>query len=148
MLPKSVSCMAVLLCVLPAPADAGDVTPLPSAHAHNDYLHDRPLLDALDNGFCSVEADIFLSDGRLLVGHSRRELTAERTLQRLYLDPLRQRVRDNGGRVYRDGPTFTLLIDIKNSGAATWHELNQAGVDLINTDKLAGLRQFLESGSE
>ena len=40
---------------------------LPAAHAHNDYLHKRPLLDALAQGFCSVEADIFLVDGALLV---------------------------------------------------------------------------------
>ena len=26
--------------------------PLETAHAHNDYYHDRPLLDALDQGFC------------------------------------------------------------------------------------------------
>lgn len=29
------------------------------AHAHNDYVHPRPLFGALDCGFCSVEADIF-----------------------------------------------------------------------------------------
>ena len=28
------------------------------AHAHNDYLHERPLLDALDNGFGSVETPL------------------------------------------------------------------------------------------
>ena len=46
------------------------VTPLRHAHAHNDYAHRRPLWDALDRGFCSVEADIFLSRGELLVGHT------------------------------------------------------------------------------
>src|SRR5207237_4622701 len=40
--------------------------PLIHAHAHNDYEHTRPLLDALDHGFCSVEADIHLVDGKLL----------------------------------------------------------------------------------
>ena len=42
--------------------------PLGQAHAHNDYYHKRPLLDALSHGFCSVEADVFLKNGRLLVG--------------------------------------------------------------------------------
>jgi len=37
---------------------ADQSVPLIPAHAHNDYLHARPLLDALDHGFCSVEADI------------------------------------------------------------------------------------------
>ena len=75
------------------------VTPLPHAHAHNDYEHARPLLDALAHGFCSVEADVFLRDGRLLVAHTPLDLKPERTLERLYLDPLRQRVRANGGQM-------------------------------------------------
>ena len=37
--------------------------PLGQAHAHNDYYHKRPLLDALSHGFCSVEADVFLKNG-------------------------------------------------------------------------------------
>lgn len=100
------------------------MAPLPAAHAHNDYLHDRPLLDALDNGFCSVEADIFLVDGKLLVAHTRRELSADHSLERLYLDPLRQRIRNNGGRVHRNGPVFTLMIDIKSDGVATYKALH------------------------
>jgi hypothetical protein len=83
------------------------------AHAHNDYEHARPLLDALDHGFCSVEADIYLVQGKLLVGHTLLETRAERTLQNLYLQPLRERIMKNGGRVYRGGPEFTLLIDLK-----------------------------------
>lgn len=96
---------------------------LQRAHAHNDYAHKRPLQDALDCGFCSVEADIFLIDGELLVGHSRSELTAERTLQALYLEPLWKRCQANGGRVYRDGPQFMLLIDIKNQGEQCYLKL-------------------------
>lgn len=100
--------------------------PLPQAHAHNDYRHERPLLDALDRGFCSVEADIFLVDGELLVGHDRRELTPERTLESLYLRPLAERVRANHGRrVFRDGPPIALLIDIKTSASVTWPVLHE-----------------------
>ena len=104
-------------------APAGE--PLPRAHAHNDYHHDRPLLDALDQGFCSVEADIFLIGDDLLVAHDPTELRPEQTLQRLYLDPLRERVKKNGGRVYPNGPPFTLLIDIKFDGANTYKRLDQ-----------------------
>lgn len=100
-------------------AEPAEVTPLPNAHAHNDYYHKRPLLDALDHGFCSVEADVFLVDGELLVGHDRRELTAERSLRKLYLDPLRRRVKENGGRVYREPGEFTLLVDFKTNGVET-----------------------------
>src|SRR5579871_6562583 len=87
--------------------------PLTRVHAHNDYEHRRPLFDALDHGFCSVEADIYLVEGALLVGHDRKDLRPERTLEKLYLDPLRERVRANGGRVYPAGPPVWLLIDVK-----------------------------------
>src|SRR5438093_5049824 len=68
-------------------------TPLPllHAHAHNDYEHARPLLDALEHGVCSVEADIYLVDGQLLVAHDRQKVSPTRTLQALYLDPLTER---------------------------------------------------------
>ena len=91
-----------------------DPAPLVQAHAHNDYEHKRPLLDALDQGFCSVEADVHLVDGSLLVAHARSQVKPGRTLQALYLDPLRERVRKNGGRVYPAGPEFTLLVELKS----------------------------------
>src|SRR5438552_17864850 len=74
--------------------------PLTRAHAHNDYEHTRPLRDALDHGFCSIEADVWLVDGKLLVAHDRGKVKPDRTLQALYLDPMRERVRRNGGRLY------------------------------------------------
>ncbi len=104
-------------------AQAADAVPLANAHAHNDYAHKRPLADALDHGFCSVEADIFLVDGELLVAHNRRDVKPEKTLEALYLDPLLARVRANGGRVYRDGPPFMLLVDIKADGEHAYEVL-------------------------
>jgi hypothetical protein len=116
-----VSCVLVLIGASTASASE----PLVRAHAHNDYQHERPLFDALAHGFCSVEADIFLVSGQLLVGHTRFELREARTLESLYLDPLKQRVADNTGRVYKDGPPFTLLIDIKSDGATTYTALRK-----------------------
>jgi Glycerophosphoryl diester phosphodiesterase family len=101
------------------------VVPLRQAHAHNDYEHKRPLLDALDNGFCSVEADVYLVGKQLLVGHNRTDLRPERTLEKLYLDPLRQRVRANRGRVYPDGPTLYLLVDVKTEAKPTYAALDK-----------------------
>jgi hypothetical protein len=99
------------------------VTPLPLAHSHNDYEHKRPLLDALDRGFCSIEADVWLVDGNLLVAHNKSGVRNDRTLQSLYLDPLRERVEKNGGRVYAGGPPVTLLIDFKSEAADTYRAL-------------------------
>ncbi len=107
------------------PATKKAAAPLPQAHAHNDYLHERPLLDALAHGFASVEADIHLVDGRLLVAHDPKDVRPERTLEALYLDPLCERVRANGGRVWRSGPELTLLIDIKTKGEETFRALRE-----------------------
>src|SRR2546426_1011359 len=57
------------------------VVPLLNAHAHNDYEHSRPLLDALDQGFTSVEADVFPVAGNLLVAHDFYALRPDRTLE-------------------------------------------------------------------
>jgi hypothetical protein len=114
-----VICAALLLAADFASAQSVP-KPLIHAHAHNDYLHKYPLYDALDQGFCSVEADIFLVEGKLLVAHNRGDLKPERTLQALYLDPLRERVKQNGGRVFRNGPEFTLLIDLKTDWTNTY----------------------------
>jgi len=116
------------LAIAPA-AHAGDrhgVRPLPRAHAHNDYEHERPLHDALSHGFTSVEADVYLVGGELLVAHDPEDIVAGRTLQSLYLDPLARRVRANHGRVHRgSNQSLQLLVDIKNTGAATYTELDR-----------------------
>ena len=116
---------------LPAYAQAGEDSrhrpgPLWRAHAHNDYLHPRPLLDALDHRFGSVEADIDLVDGQLLVAHDPVELDPARTLEALYLNPLAARVKANRGSVYRgQRRPVQLLIDIKTEGSATYLELDR-----------------------
>ncbi|MFE2990345.1 phosphatidylinositol-specific phospholipase C/glycerophosphodiester phosphodiesterase family protein [Streptomyces sp. NPDC059262] len=100
--------------------------PLPRTHAHNDYEHPRPLLDALDHRFTSVEADIYLVEGQLLVAHDPVDLDPKRTLAALYLEPLAARVRANHGSVYRGYRTpIQLLVDIKTEGAATYLELDR-----------------------
>jgi Glycerophosphoryl diester phosphodiesterase family len=112
-----------LLISLSACKEVAGPEPLTLVHAHNDYEHKRPLFDALDQGFCSVEADIHLVDGKLLVAHDRSAVDPARTLESLYLEPLRQRVKQNGGRVYRNGPEVTLLIDFKTAGEPTYAAL-------------------------
>jgi hypothetical protein len=110
---------------LPAAAQHSEPVPLRNAHAHNDYLHKRPLFDALDQGFTSIEADIFLVEGELLVAHTSLELKKEKTLEDLYLKPLAELVAKNSGRVYPKGPIVTLLVDIKNKGAETYAALEK-----------------------
>ena len=96
------------------------------AHAHNDYEHPRPLLDALDQGFCSVEADVWLVNGQLLVAHDLADVKPERTLQALYLEPLRKRIRRNGGQVFPEAAPFTLMIDVKPAAEPTYAALRES----------------------
>ncbi|MGY2066615.1 phosphatidylinositol-specific phospholipase C/glycerophosphodiester phosphodiesterase family protein [Blastococcus sp. SYSU DS0619] len=114
-----------------SPAAAGPPTsavePLERAHAHNDYEHDRPLADALEHGFTSVEADVWLVDGELRVAHDLEDTQPGVTLQSLYLDPLRDRYRANRGSIHHrwDG-SLQLLIDIKSDGPATYAAIDRA----------------------
>jgi hypothetical protein len=124
----------MLLWTVQAGSAPGEVVPLLQAHAHNDYLHDRPLSQALEHGFTSVEADVFLVGDQLCVAHESKQIVPERTLQSLYLEPLRRRVLANGGRVYRNGPRFILMIDIKTVAEPTYGRLHEV---------LAGYRDML-----
>src|SRR5262245_37005262 len=133
----------VVVALVRAPAAvAADPAPPSRGHAHNDYEHERPLLDALDHGFFSVEADIYLVEGRLLVGHNVIDLRPARTLEALYLDPLQKRVRENGGQVYRGGKGFLLLIDIKSDAETTYAALRKV------FEKYSGMLTFVRDGFE
>ena len=114
--------VAMLFCGGARPSAAQDV--LRRAHAHNDYEHARPLVDALEHGFISIEADVHLVDGALLVAHDLDQIQPDRSLVSLYLDPLRKRVRENGGHVYPEGPPLVLLIDVKSEAEATYKALH------------------------
>ncbi len=103
---------------------AAEPVPLPHAHAHNDYEHARPLAEALERGFGSVEADVYLVEGALLVAHDRKDVKSERTLVSLYLEPLRERARRNAGRIHKSGLPLVLLVDVKSEAAATYAVLH------------------------
>jgi hypothetical protein len=97
--------------------------PLTNAHAHNDYLHPHPLFDALKEGFCSIEADIYLRRGILMVAHVPWQIRRKRTLENLYLKPLDSIVRANGGKVYPNGPAVALWVDFKEGPARLYPHL-------------------------
>ncbi|HUR74043.1 MAG TPA: phosphatidylinositol-specific phospholipase C/glycerophosphodiester phosphodiesterase family protein [Sporichthya sp.] len=104
---------------------AAGVVPLTHGHSHNDYQRRHPLSDALSRGFTSVEVDVVLVSGQLLVGHDLvQALVRGATLRSLYLDPLADWVARNGGAVFpRGGPPLTLLVDVKSEARSTWRAL-------------------------
>lgn len=144
----------MLALVLISATLTGEATPLPHAHAHNDYEHPRPFFDATERGFMSLEADVFLVDGTLWVAHERAHLKPERTLKSLYLEPLARR--------HRAGiPELTLMVDIKADGAAATARLkeelksyariisrpgNKGSVQVVVSG--AGDREFIRSDEE
>src|SRR5258707_8446340 len=88
-----------------------------NAHSHNDYEQKTPFFLAYDEAFGSIEADIFLHNDSLIVGHTTDDLIYHRTLQRLYLDPLLQEVNRNNGNPYKDpARKLQVLIDVKTEG--------------------------------
>jgi hypothetical protein len=99
---------------------------LARAHAHNDYARDRPLVDALQRGFGSIEVDVVLVDGEIYVAHELTEIRRTDTLARLYLEPLRALSRDHGGSVYAvSDSSLQLLIDVKSAADETYRALDE-----------------------
>lgn len=106
-----------------------------NCHSHNDYWRKIPLFSALQAGCVGVEADVWLFDEELYVGHTTSSLSSRRTLRSLYIDPLVEilnqqnpatpfrRILDTPVRgVFDADPnqSVVLLIDFKTDGAATW----------------------------
>lgn len=108
-----------------------DVVPVP-CHSHNDYWRKVPLFSAIRAGCTAVEADVWLRNGDLLVGHDTASLQRSRTFETLYVKPLvdiltRQNPptefyngADNGVFDTDPSQTLVLLVDLKTDGAETW----------------------------
>lgn len=134
-----------MACKSPATGDDGgadaSVRQKPHLHAHNDFEQQRPLLDALDNGFDSIEADVELKNGALIVTHD--SVNTKGTLEELYLDPLRARVAANGGSVHGDGKPLYLWIDLRQSTAAFQDAIAQelSAYDFLTTFNDDGVEQ-------
>jgi hypothetical protein len=92
------------------------------AYAHNDYLNAHPLSDALSLGYRGAEADVFLVNGVLQLGHERRAAAQDGTFETLYLAPLRALVA-RCGPLTTDGQPFLLTLEIKEASRPTFDTL-------------------------
>ncbi|WP_343563334.1 alkaline phosphatase [Sphingobacterium sp.] len=87
-----------------------------AGHSHNDYWQSQPFYTAYYAGMQSIEADIFLRNGQLMVAHDAKEIKTENTLNALYLDPVAKLYRKNGGTAFADkSKHLQLLIDVKEN---------------------------------
>jgi hypothetical protein len=108
----------------PRPVQPCTTQQLLPAYAHNDYRNRHPLQDALALGYQGAEADYLLIDGELRVGHGRGDTMRGRTVERLYLAPLRDRVRQCGW-VQAPGKSFLLTIEYKEQGLQGYRALRE-----------------------
>jgi len=69
-------------------AAQGQKLTLDNVHSHNDYEQKTPFHLAYRNQLGSIEADIHLVAGKILVGHDTKDLLPSRSLENLYLAPL------------------------------------------------------------
>ena len=116
------------------PTDISQDVSVAGCHSHNDYWRRVPLFSALEAGCASVEADVWLFDDELYVGHTTSSLTPSRTLRSLYVNPIleilerqnpdtpfhRNATRNNGVFDTNPSQTTVLLIDLKTDGEATF----------------------------
>jgi len=95
-----------------------------NAHSHNDYENPVPFHTAYNAQFGSIEADIFLQNGELIVAHDTIELKKHRTLEEYYLKPLFFAVQKNNGHAYPDSTRqLQMRIDIKTDSIHTLDKL-------------------------
>ncbi len=76
------------------------------AHSHNDYEQVIPLKTALDNGFSSIEIDVYLYNDKIVVSHDSVDLDKKPNLKDLYLKPLANQLVGSEHHLY-------LLLDVK-----------------------------------
>ncbi|WP_060873086.1 hypothetical protein [Myroides odoratus] len=84
-------------------------------HSHNDYDRNVPFWNAYSQGMNSIEIDLVLVDQALFVAHDVADAQLERTMERLYLEPLQQAV--NMGFGYPNQLQF--LVDLKGDAEAS-----------------------------
>jgi len=103
-------------------------------HSHNDYWRPVPFYSALAAGAISIEADVYLINSTLFVGHERTDLSRSRTLDSLYIQPIVSVLEtmnpNNHEFVESDtkhgvfdmtvGQTLYLWIDVKTDGPTAW----------------------------
>jgi hypothetical protein len=118
--------LVALLAVTCYQISFGQDQPHITAHSHNDYQQKRPLTTAIQNRFNSVEADVYLVKGKLLVSHDY-PVRGTAPLEQLYLSPLNNILQANSGYVYRGYKNcFYLMIDCKSEATSTYRAIRAA----------------------
>ncbi len=148
-------CVLIIACCCVQPfAVTAQVTPLPG-HSHNDYLRTRPLYQALELGYRSIEVDVYLHKGQLRVSHDPFGLDGKPTLQSLYFEPLLKIARIEPAKYGLDSlKPLILMIDFKGDGEKTYQALKpileqyKEILDIAGTHGKKGYVHILISGDK
>lgn len=115
-----------LLLLLSAALCHAQVQPIQHGHSHNDYKQNRPLFEALDNGFTSIEIDVFLHNNQLIVSHDCTGLDKKPSIEGLYLDSILARIDRNGGIMYKGYSTpVIIMVELKTSAKEGYAKLKE-----------------------
>ena len=110
--------LLVLICLIPVLLHAQSARIY--SHSHNDYEQREPFQHAFRKGFSSIEADVYLLNGKLLVAHDLKDVAKERSLENLYLRPLKKAIAEKKAESGRPSDSkLQLLIDIKSEATGT-----------------------------
>ena len=102
--------------------DGCPVSRLP-LYSHNDYRSAHPLTDALQAGFRGVEVDLFLADGVLRAGHSKREARRGPSFEKQYVEPLTLLLANCERLTPTGSVPFLLFIEIKEAAPAVYDSI-------------------------
>ena len=84
-------------------------------HSHNDYLQTVPFWTAFSAGASSIEIDVILKEGKLIVAHEPETIDPRRTIESLYMDPIAAGLKSGVIESF----SFHLLVDLKTAAHPT-----------------------------
>ena len=116
-------------------------------HSHNDYAQKRPFDEAWENGFDSLEVDVFPVKGKLLVGHNEKDLKPERNIETMYLSKLEKFAK--GIKQWPQGfppDVHFILVDVKRDGEKAYQLLKELLPKYKNLWKQRTYFRFVISG--
>ena len=110
--------LALFVSLLAFATNAQETPPF-KLHSHNDYLRNAPFWEAFAVDAASIEVDVILQDGQLMVAHEVETIWPERTFTSLYL----AQIQHAKSLKLIDDFDFILLVDFKTEAYATMEVL-------------------------
>ncbi len=115
-----------------------------NAHAHNDYEHNIPFVQANALGFGSIEADVILLNDSLFVAHDPKDIVRKKLyFEKDYIEPLFKSVQNETGT----GSKLILLIDLKTEAIPTLNKVISIIEKYPALTQTAGV-QFVITGNQ